>query len=47
MKLREDGVEVILNYVEPYEIVGESSNLILEEEFRIGIEREHKPGHRR
>jgi len=36
----EDGVEVIVNYVDPYEIEGEPSNLVLEEEFRIGIDRE-------
>jgi len=34
-KSMEDGVEVILNHVEPYKIKGEPSALHLEEEFRI------------
>ena len=38
-KTMEDGVEVILNHLEPYKIKGEPSALHLEEEFRIDTER--------
>jgi hypothetical protein len=34
----EDGVEVILNHLEPYKIKGEPSNLLLEEELLIDME---------
>ena len=34
----EDGVEVIINHLEPYKIEGEPTELILEEEFRIDTE---------
>lgn len=36
----EDGVEVIVNYLEPYKIKGEPSTLHLEEEFTIDTEKE-------
>ncbi len=36
----EDGVDVILNRIEPYKITGEPSTLTLEEEFTIDTERE-------
>ena len=36
----EDGVEVIVNHLEPYKIKGEPSTLQLEEEFRIDTERD-------
>ena len=39
-KISEDGVEVMLNHLEPYEIKGEPSNLVLEEELRIDFEDE-------
>jgi len=35
----EDGVEVIINHLEPYKIEGEPNELILEEEFRIDSSR--------
>lgn len=35
----EDGVEVIINHIEPYKIKGEPSTLTLEEEFSIDTER--------
>lgn len=38
-KIMEDGVEVVLNHLEPYKIKGRSSNLIIEEEFSIDTER--------
>ena len=38
-RIMEDGVEVILNHLEPYQIKGEPSSLKLEEEFRIDFER--------
>ena len=34
----EDGVEVVLNHLEPYKIKGEPSNLLLEEELLIDME---------
>ena len=37
-KIMEDGVEVVLNHLEPYRIKGEPSNLLLEEELLIDME---------
>lgn len=37
-KIIEDGVEVVLNHLEPYEVRGEPSKLILEEKLRIDTE---------
>ena len=37
-RIIDDGVEVVINHLEPYKIEGEPSNLILEEEFRIDTE---------
>jgi len=37
----EDGVEVIVNHVEPYKIEGEPSKLHLDEEFTIDTEKDH------
>ncbi len=39
-RLTEDGVEVIVNQLEPYKIEGEPCNLHLEEEFTIDFERD-------
>ncbi len=39
-KIVEDGVEVVLNHLEPYRIRGEPSTFTLEEEFTIDFERE-------
>jgi len=39
-KIMEDGVEVVLNHIEPYKIRGESGNLLLEREFSIDTENE-------
>ena len=39
-KTFEDGVEVVLNHLEPYELKGEPSHLRLEEEIRIDFEKE-------
>jgi hypothetical protein len=39
-KTREDGVEVVLNHLQPYIIKGESSTPVLEKVFSIDIERE-------
>ncbi len=39
-RIIEDGVEVVINHLEPYEIKGEPSNLVLEEELRIDFESE-------
>ena len=36
----EDGVEVVVNHIEPYKINGEPSTLILEEEFTIDTEKD-------
>lgn len=36
----EDGVEVVINHLEPYEIKGEPSTFILDEEFTIDTERD-------
>ena len=36
----EDGVEVIVNHLDPYKIKGEPSNLILDKEFTIDTESE-------
>lgn len=38
-RIVEDGVEVVINYLEPYKIKGEPTNLILEEEFSIDTEK--------
>lgn len=38
-KIIEDGVEVVINHIEPYQIRGESSSLMLEEKLRIDFER--------
>jgi hypothetical protein len=37
---KEDGVEVVINHIEPYKISGEPSTLILEEEFTIDTEKD-------
>ena len=37
-RTKENGVEVIINHLEPYQIEGEPSELILEEEYRIDTE---------
>ena len=39
-KIMEDGVEVVLNHLEPYKIKGESGKLLLENEFSIDTENE-------
>jgi hypothetical protein len=39
-RIMEDGVEVIVNHIEPYEIKGEFSTLHLEEEFTIDTEKD-------
>jgi hypothetical protein len=39
-RIIEDGVEVVLNHLEPYKIKGEPSTLILEEEFILDLERD-------
>ena len=39
-KTMEDGVEVIVNHLEPYKIEGEPSNLFLEEKFTINTEKD-------
>lgn len=39
-RIIEDGVEVVLNHIEPYKISGVPSNLILEKEFTIDLESE-------
>jgi len=39
-RIIEDGVEVVVNHLEPYQIKGEPSTLILEEEFVIDMESE-------
>jgi len=39
-KTLEDGVEVVLNHLEPYKLKGEPSHLGLEEEIRIDFEKE-------
>ena len=39
-KVIEDGVEVVLNHLEPYKLKGQPSRLRLEEETRIDFERE-------
>ncbi len=38
--VKENGVEVVLNHIEPYHIKGESSNFSLEPEFSINMENE-------
>jgi hypothetical protein len=39
-RIMEDGVEVVINHLEPYKIPGEPEALTLEEEFRIDTERD-------
>ncbi len=39
-RIVEDGVEVVINHIEPYKIGGRQATLILEEEFIIDFERE-------
>jgi hypothetical protein len=39
-RIMEDGVEVVINHLEPYKIKGEPSTLNLEEEFTIDTERD-------
>ena len=39
-EIMEDGVEVVINHLEPYKIKGEPSTLHLEEEFIIDLERD-------
>ena len=39
-RTKENGVKVIINHIEPYKIEGEPSKLILDEEFRIDLEKE-------
>ncbi len=38
-RIMEDGVDVVINHLEPYKIIGEPSNLILEEVFTIDTEK--------
>lgn len=40
-KIIEDGVEVVLNHIDPYDIKGEPSNLSIKERFVIDLEDEH------
>lgn len=39
-RIMEDGVEVVINHIEPYRIKGEPSTFTLEEEFAIDLERD-------
>jgi len=39
-RIIEDGIEVVVNHLEPYQIKGEATTLILEEEFVIDMESE-------
>lgn len=39
-RFMEDGVEVVVNHLEPYKIIGEPSNFILEKVFSIDTERD-------
>lgn len=39
-RIMEDGVEVVLNHIEPYKIKGEPATFILEEKFSIDTERD-------
>ncbi len=43
-KVIEDGVEVVLNHLEPYHFIGQPSHLRLEEEVRIDFEKEEYAG---
>src|SRR4030042_3296038 len=43
-KVIEDGVEVVLNHLEPYVLKGEPSHLVLNEETRIDFEKEEYSG---
>lgn len=38
--IMEDGVEVVMNHLEPYQIKGEASRLNLDEELRLDFEEE-------
>jgi hypothetical protein len=42
--IMEDGVEVIINHIEPYEVKGEPSTFALEKEFVIDMERDDLAG---
>ena len=37
-RIVEDGVEIVINHLEPYEIKGEPNSLRIEEEFNIDME---------
>jgi hypothetical protein len=39
-RIMEDGVEVVINHLEPYEITGEPTTFTLEEEFTIDFEKD-------
>jgi hypothetical protein len=39
-RITEDGVDVVVNHLEPYKITGEPANLTLEEEFTIDTEKD-------
>jgi len=43
-KTYEDGVEVVINHLEPYKIKGEFSQLVLDEEIRIDFEKKEFDG---
>ena len=43
-KKYEDGVEVVLNHIEPYKLKGQPSHLDLVEEMRIDFEKEEYSG---
>jgi hypothetical protein len=43
-RIMEDGVEVVINHLEPYEVKGEPTTLVLEEELRIDFEDEKFAG---
>src|SRR4030066_1319922 len=43
-KVIEDGVEVVLNHIEPYKLKGQPSHLDLVEEMRIDFEKEEYSG---
>lgn len=40
-KIKEDDVEVVINHMEPYQIQGEPSSLLIKERFVIDLEDEH------
>jgi len=43
-KVTEDGIEVVLNHLEPYKIKGEASRLILKEDVRLDLEKSEYSG---